>query len=165
MRHAKSDWDPSVANDFDRPLSKRGRRAAKQIGRWLRQQSMLPDQVVCSTANRAQQTARRVCHFAEIDPELIVWESQIYEASLETLLTVVSNRPAHEARCLLIGHNPGLDYLVRYLADDSLDAWDAGNLLPTATVARLLMPADWSALAPACAEVASINRPRKLFDD
>ena len=31
MRHAKSSWDDLNINDFDRPLSKRGKKNAKMI--------------------------------------------------------------------------------------------------------------------------------------
>jgi len=37
--------------------------------------------------------------------------------------------------------------------------------MPTACLARLVLPADWRGLMAACAEVASISRPRELFDD
>ena len=36
MRHAKSDWQSGADNDFDRPLNKRGRRAAVEIGALLK---------------------------------------------------------------------------------------------------------------------------------
>ena len=36
LRHAKSGWDDPVARDFDRPLNKRGRKAARVIGRAMR---------------------------------------------------------------------------------------------------------------------------------
>jgi len=36
MRHAKSDWGDPGLPDHDRPLNKRGRRAATALGHWLR---------------------------------------------------------------------------------------------------------------------------------
>ena len=165
LRHAKSDWEPGQGRDFDRVLSKRGRRVSKKLGRWMRTQDLIPEQIVSSTAQRARQTAMRVCRFAELSETLISWRAEIYEAQLETLLGVVSAAPPDCGRLLLVGHNPGLDYLVRYLADDSLEPWDAQNLMPTAALARLLMPEDWRNLTPASAEVASISRPKALFTE
>lgn len=165
LRHAKSDWAPGTANDFDRPLSKRGRRVSKKLGKWLRSQTLIPQQIVCSTAERARQTALRVCQFADLTQSIISWQPTIYEARLETLLELIASVPNDINRLMLIGHNPGLEYLVRYLADDSLDAWDTANLMPTAALARLLMPMDWRTCAPACAEVASIDLPRILFEE
>ncbi|MBN36034.1 MAG: phosphohistidine phosphatase [Rhodospirillaceae bacterium] len=165
LRHAKSDWDPAIGRDFERPLAKRGRRAAKRMGKWVRSQGMLPDSITCSPALRARQTALRLTKAAELDERTISWEPRVYEASLETLLDILASTSSEPGCVLLIGHNPGLEHLVRYLSDDSLDAWDASNLMPTACLARLVLPADWGGLTAACAEVASISRPRELFDD
>jgi phosphohistidine phosphatase len=38
LRHAKSTWDDPVARDFDRPLNRRGRLAARTVGSELRAQ-------------------------------------------------------------------------------------------------------------------------------
>jgi phosphohistidine phosphatase len=60
MRHAKSSWkDESLADD-ERPLNKRGQQAAARMGRFLAENDLVPDTVICSTAKRARQTARRV---------------------------------------------------------------------------------------------------------
>ena len=56
LRHAKSRWDePSVA-DHDRDLAPRGRKAASRMGELLREQDLVPDLVLCSTARRAEHT-------------------------------------------------------------------------------------------------------------
>ena len=46
LRHAKSAWDTGAARDFDRPLSKRGRRDAPRVGRFLARSGLTPDYVV-----------------------------------------------------------------------------------------------------------------------
>ena len=35
LRHAKSAWDTDAPTDFDRPLAKRGRKAAKRMAQWV----------------------------------------------------------------------------------------------------------------------------------
>ena len=59
LRHAKSDWDASYADDHERPLAKRGKKAAALIGRHLAATGQVPDRVVSSTAVRAADTVRR----------------------------------------------------------------------------------------------------------
>jgi phosphohistidine phosphatase len=61
-----------------------------------------------------------------------------------------------------VGHNPGLESLIAHLAGDDLDRPQDGKLLPTATVARLEMPEDWTALDPGCAILVSVTRPKGL---
>mgnify|MGYP006179623745 CR=1 FL=1 len=117
MRHAKSDWGAGNDVDFDRPLTGRGEKQAGKMGKWLRGQGLVPDAVVSSPAHRARDTALIVCGELGIDPAGIVWETDLYEASLGGLIEVIDKHSPGRARMLLIGHNPGLDGLVRHLAE------------------------------------------------
>ncbi len=165
LRHAKSDWTSGAGHDFERALSKRGRRASKQLALWMRAEQLIPDFIVSSDAERARQTTLRVCQFAEFPADIIEWERSVYEASLDDLLNVLADVPESSSTTLLVGHNPGLEYLVRYLADDSLETWDEANLIPTATLSQLAMPSSWHLLEHASAEVVRIARPRQLFEE
>jgi hypothetical protein len=46
FRHAKSSWDDAVPRDFDRPLNKRGERAAITMGVWVKRNGLTFDHVV-----------------------------------------------------------------------------------------------------------------------
>jgi phosphohistidine phosphatase len=52
--------------------------------------------------------------------------------------------------------------LVRFLTDNDLDEPDDGKLMPTAALARLEMPDDWTQLEPGSATVMGIVRPKHL---
>ena len=56
MRHAKSDWDAPFGSDHDRPLSKRGVRAATAMGIVLARSKLVPDHAISSSAVRARTT-------------------------------------------------------------------------------------------------------------
>jgi len=60
MRHAKSSWDDAAISDYDRPLNARGRRAAPRMGQLLREEGLVPDLIVTSSARRALETAQAV---------------------------------------------------------------------------------------------------------
>ena len=45
LRHAKSDW-PTGVPDRERPLARRGEKAAKAVGRFLAANDLVPDQVI-----------------------------------------------------------------------------------------------------------------------
>ena len=60
LRHGKSDWSTD-ADDFDRPLKKRGRNASSKAGKWLHEKMLVPDFVITSRAKRAVQTAELAC--------------------------------------------------------------------------------------------------------
>jgi phosphohistidine phosphatase len=163
FRHGKSDWDSDAIDDFDRPLARRGRKAVKRMASWLSGQNLLPQRILSSPAERARQTALRLCRFADIPESRIVWEQAIYGADLHTLLDVLANTPGQHGRMMIVGHNPGLEELVEYLSGEPIEASAGGPALPTATLARLTMPYDWRRLTSGCARLMSVNRPRELF--
>ena len=57
FRHGKSDWDATYDRDHDRPLSKRGSKAAIKMGKYLDKINQIPDQVISSSATRTKNTA------------------------------------------------------------------------------------------------------------
>jgi phosphohistidine phosphatase len=65
---------------------------------------------------------------------------------------------------MIVGHNPGLEELVAYLAGEPMVAPAGSPALPTAGLVRLSMPGDWQRLESGCAQLLSINRPRELFE-
>lgn len=103
MRHTKSDWSGGAANDHDRPLNARGRAAAVNLGKWLGRNDLTPDQLLCSSAERTQETFQRL----NLPPETqTVFARALYLSSPDTILSVL--RGARAQTVLIIGHNPGI---------------------------------------------------------
>ncbi|MBU2478664.1 MAG: histidine phosphatase family protein, partial [Gammaproteobacteria bacterium] len=143
----------------------RGRRDAASIGAWLRTQSFTPDVIYSSPAQRAAETARAIVTGAGFSSEIVHWDKQLYLASLDILLQFIADIPATQQHVLLIGHNPGLEELLLYLADDAEGYVQRGKLLTTANFVRLALPKDWADLAQHCARISQFIRPRDLPTD
>src|SRR5215208_2840394 len=92
LRHAKSDWEIPSMRDIERPLAKRGRKAAPRMGKALRDKGVAPDYILCSPAVRARQTMERFVEAAELNVEP-QFEQNIYEASSAELLKIVRHLP------------------------------------------------------------------------
>jgi phosphohistidine phosphatase len=135
MRHAKSDWDANDGSDFDRPLSKRGIKDINAMAIWLVNNHLLPDKIVSSPARRAKQTTSLLMKDAKLDDHLRIWDDKIYEAGLGDLLTVIDSYSDDVRRLLIVGHNPGLDSLVMYLARNDPEFTSSGKLMTTAAIA------------------------------
>ena len=161
LRHGKSDWSADT-DDFHRPLKKRGKRGARMIAAWLRLEGMVPDHVISSPATRAIDTARQICEALHLTTTGVDTNEGIYEASVEQLLGVLSCCPQHANRVLLVGHNPGLEELLMYLAPTPPVIPKNGKLLPTAALARMLMPDDWQSIARGSARLLNLTRPTSL---
>ena len=144
LRHGKSDWHTDTT-DFYRPLNKRGNRSALRIGEWLAEKKLTPDLIISSPATRALTTAEIVCSTMGLPIHSIQTEKRIYEASLSDLRQVLLHIPDSIQRLLLVGHNPGFESLLSYLAPDIAIPGD-GKLMPTATLAYLQLDPQWSFL-------------------
>lgn len=162
MRHAKSSWDAEAESDFARPLAKRGREDAPRMGRWLAQQGLRPDWLASSPALRARETTLAICTVLGLDPEGVLWTPEIYEAGLSELLALLGRCPAQSRTAMLVGHNPGLERLLRHLSGDRIPPEAAAKPMPTAAIAVLRMPEDWRGLGHGAAEIETLVRPRTL---
>ena len=137
MRHAKSDWSDASRSDFDRPLTARGKKAAKQMGQWLKQKQYRIDRMLCSPARRAKQTCLLAAAQLDFVQQHVLWEDRIYEASLNDLITLVDQYGAGAHTLLIVGHNPSLDQLLCHLCNEPPPVNDSGKLLTTAATAVL----------------------------
>jgi phosphohistidine phosphatase len=164
LRHGKSDWDAGAADDFSRPLAKRGIRNSKRIGQWLAGHDLHPDTIVASPAARTLRTATLVCDALGIPPERIVQDERVYHAGHATLLDVLTQLPADTGTALLVGHNPGLEDLLARLLGDTVPQPEDDKLMPTAALARLAVDTDWQRLAQARPHLVELVRARSLDD-
>lgn len=142
MRHAKSDWNCSHREDFERVLSDRGRKDAPRMGQWIVDNGYTPDRVICSPAQRAKETLAGVTQTLRLSEKELFWRSDIYNAALEQLLSIVASDILPDKTNLMIGHNPGVSELILFLGGNRVPNKAGSNLMPTAaiTVLQLLNP-------------------------
>src|SRR6187431_2275879 len=89
MRHAKSSWKDETLDDHDRPLNKRGKREAPQMGELLRDHQLVPDYILCSSARRARKTAESVAFAAGFRGETRI-TSELYMATPTRILEILA---------------------------------------------------------------------------
>lgn len=112
-RHAKSAWDDPTLADHDRPLNDRGRRSARALGDWMASRGYEPEEVLCSSARRTQETWAMVAGAAlEVRP-LLRLEPGLYHAGPDKMLTIL--RTATHPTVMMLGHNPGISELAALL--------------------------------------------------
>lgn len=121
IRHAKSSWKNPGLRDFDRPLNKRGKENAPEMGRRLAQRSLMPDRVVSSPAKRAIKTAEIIAESIGFPADRISQVPPIYAATVPELLSVLRGLEDGDEIVFLVGHNPGLTDLINFTCGYSLD--------------------------------------------
>ncbi len=157
MRHAKASWDNASISDFDRPLNQKGLQAAPLMGNIIYKNGFQIDLIISSPAKRAKQTATLVKSSAGIVP-LVEFEKELYEASPITLLKIISGIHEKHESVLLIGHNPGIQSLIRMLTGEI-------QSMPTASLARILLSVNnWSDIAENCGLLDVVIRPINLME-
>jgi len=162
LRHAKSDRDSGAVDDFIRPLTERGRKAAERMGVWMRQHASVPDNVISSPAARARETVRILCESLGWDATQVVYEDSLYLADAGELLSLVRGFPEKEKSVMLVGHNPGMEELLVYLCGENLPTAANGKLLPTATLVQIAVADAWRNLRRNSGRLIAITRPKEL---
>ncbi|MCO6509683.1 MAG: histidine phosphatase family protein [Aridibacter famidurans] len=117
LRHAKSSWDYPELPDFERPLNKRGEKAAPYMGELMRSKGLVPDVIVSSPAKRAKTTARLAAEAGGFDAEL-EFDERVYGAGANTLAYIIADFEDSADTAMIVGHNPGFEDLVGALTGE-----------------------------------------------
>ena len=166
LRHAKSSWDDTKQPDRERPLSKRGRRAAGAMRKAMRDLGLIPDLVLVSPATRTQETLARLEPWDETP--LIEPVEALYLASAPQLLEVLNGVAETVRSVLLIGHNPGMHELAMMLAgpaamgEQNHAARRLAAGFPTAALAEFGIAGTWRQLGAGGGSLLRFLAPRDL---
>ena len=155
MRHAAAAGKGVGGGDRDRPLTPEGERAARLLGHRLKSNGISPDYVACSPARRARETLDEITEALDALPPA-EFDETLYLADSHTVLAHLRGVPPETSCLLLIGHNPGLEELVRALAGENT-AVQSG--LPAAGLAIFQVSGAWAQLSQASARLTSFIAP------
>jgi phosphohistidine phosphatase len=166
LRHAKSSWKDLSLPDHDRPLNKRGRKAAEAMRRLVRSEGISPDLIYVSSALRTMQTLDALQPWAD-QPEVKI-EEALYLAPAPQILARLRKIPDSTRSVLLIGHNPGLQELAVLLVggDDQMTedalARRVAEAFPTGALAEFALERSWSRIGPGSGRLTRFITPREL---
>ncbi|MFN4167724.1 MAG: SixA phosphatase family protein [Pannonibacter phragmitetus] len=150
LRHAKSDWSTPGLQDHDRPLNARGEDAARRMARWIAEEGLKPDLILCSTALRTRMTLAALLPVLGHEMEIRLTR-RIYEASESDYISFLRDEGGEAQTLMLIAHNPAThDTACELAIPGSGVGWAAlETKFPTGALAVLESPAaSWSGLLP-----------------
>ena len=160
VRHAKSEWHCPSGNDHDRPLSKRGLKAAPQIGSYLHEYGIKPDILLSSTALRALTTAQLIAGELNVEREQIQPVDDLYLAAIPAYERIIRSidDTDEKAHAMIFSHNPGSHEFAHHLT--------GGNEIErftTCAVAVIELNIDhWGEIGPGCGRLRHFITPRDL---
>ncbi len=164
LRHAKSDWSDGILEDFDRPLSERGRRDAPLIGAYLAACAASPGLVLCSSARRTVQTWDLIGRRLDGAPRCELRED-LYLATPDRIIAAIRSVDEAADSMMLIGHNPGIHAAAVSLAAAGTDRLVSRMRLkyPTGALAVIdFETARWGDIGPRAGSLESFVRPKDL---
>lgn len=156
FRHGKSDWDAVYNTDHNRPLAKRGIKAAKRMGKYLADLDQMPDLVISSPAVRAKTTVQLAMESGEWSSEFKL-DRSIYGGASGTLLDLLYNINESVGVACLVGHEPTFS---SFISNCTNSGWIR---FPTASMARLDFEVSaWKEIRFGQGTLAWLTRPKEL---
>lgn len=155
VRHAKSSWSDAALTDQQRPLNKRGRRSAPDMGRRLAEENHRPDLVISSPANRAFSTARIISNEIHYDEAEIIFDERLYFSGTGSMLDLLEEQDDRHESVMIVGHNPAMTSLMNTLCDTPVDN------MPTCAIAVIGCDTEsWSELRAADRVLLAYDFPK-----
>lgn len=167
FRHAKSDWGDANLADIDRPLNSRGKTASVKMARYMKEQGLQPNQILCSTAQRTRETLARLLPTLTQETQIHLL-SDLYQQSEDDYVGLIRRYGGRAQNLMVIGHNPATEDTALSLSGTaSSDAIaDIQEKFPTGALAVIDFDiADWSELQPKTGHLERFVKPRDLKED
>jgi phosphohistidine phosphatase len=161
IRHAKSSWDASNVDDFERPLNDRGKRDAPRMGKRLKEKAIHPELMLSSPAKRALSTAKKIAEVLKYAKGDIKTERKLYHADEETMLSIVREMKDKYNTVMLFSHNPGLTDFVNSLMTGEIDI---DNIPTCGVVAFQLDVSSWKEVNWGTGKLLFFDYPKSRED-
>ena len=160
VRHAKSSWDYPDLDDIDRPLNKRGKRNAPEMGKRLARKGIHPDLLITSPANRAKTTAKKIAKALSFPKDEIVIDQTLYHGTNRDIINVIQNVKDEISILMIFGHNPGFTDLVNQLSNSNI------YNIPTCGIAEIdFNVQSWGEIDIKMGKLIDFDYPKKLSVD
>jgi len=148
VRHGEAETEEE-GGDFERELTTRGLEEILRLGHYIINSDIKVDFILCSPAQRSADSATLLSKVLNLPAEAVDIEPTMYETDMSTLLSIVRRIDNKHQTPVLLGHNPGISKLGKYLSGDEVEP------IPTGGVLILDFETDsWEEIAQGCGTLA-----------
>ena len=129
LRHAKATREDPSISDIKRPLTEEGFRDARLVSEALRQQNLIPEKIISSTAVRAYTTAFIfAAAFEKISSDIELLDS-LYECTEQDYLDAIHGLDDSLSSCLITGHNNTISMVVSKLLAKNSEGLETSGIV------------------------------------
>lgn len=164
LRHAKTEPGAPGRDDRTRALVERGRQEASQLGAYLASHALSPAHVVLSPARRVQETWQHLSAALGTAPATST-DDNVYEATVQDIVDIVSKTPASVRSLMVVGHNPSLqEAALMLIASGDIEARERvrEKLPPAGLVVIDFAFDDWTKLHPQSGRLERFVTPKSI---
>ena len=130
VRHSKSSYDLNIEDDFDRPLSEKGRVDASNLNDHLKEYNFPRHTIICSTSIRTRETYNFLEYSLNSNSK-VFFLNELYLANYMEIIKLIRVYSKNNM-LTVIGHNTGVSDLLSLII---------GNFkiidMPTSSIAQL----------------------------
>jgi phosphohistidine phosphatase len=116
VRHSKAENRDSSENDFNRALTAEGKSDSLKMAIFLKNEGLLPDIIVTSSATRAYETAMNFADTFGTVKKSFLSVRKLYYSSAKTILDQLFGLGENVNCAMVVAHNPGISDLTRGLS-------------------------------------------------
>ncbi|EPI42323.1 SixA phosphatase family protein, partial [Gardnerella vaginalis] len=114
MRHAKAEA-PEMGDDWGRGLTDKGLKQAKIMAKGLESLKLVPDYIVCSSANRTEQTLKRMLkRFG--DAPVVESRKSLYDGGMQSVMDELQAVRGDVHTTMIVGHEPTMSMAAQWLS-------------------------------------------------
>ena len=161
MRHSKSSWNDHNINDFERPLSNRGRKDIKLIITFLKKKKITFDLAYISSSKRTKQTFKILK--SDISCKKIIYAKKFYLCRESFILNAIRKTKKKYKNILIVNHEPCCKNLVLKLIKKNKLSF-INKKFSTSAIAKLVFSIeDWENLKNYSGNLTLFKTPKDFY--
>ncbi|KIM07224.1 MAG: histidine phosphatase [Sulfurovum sp. FS08-3] len=156
VRHAKSSWKDAKLSDFERGLSRQGKKDLQSMSSYIALSKVESNLVLSSCALRAQLSIDAIVNKLEYSGK-IHYINELYREKPKTLLNVIALQDDQYDKMMVMGHNPELTELANIFLKENI------NKLPTLGLIEIKFDTDkWEDVIEAQGKLGLLLYPNQF---
>jgi phosphohistidine phosphatase len=134
IRHATAEdvTNSSMVRDRDRELTSRGIMESARMGKYLKDNELAIDAILCSPATRTHTTANLIAEQLKFDTDKVELADGLYGSGPRGYLALLNGLNETLETVIIVGHNPDITFFADYLSSQ-----DCGGSMSKATLIQL----------------------------